>query len=86
MELAQQQQILAQLYTNAELRRRFFTDPEATGQSFGLSPLAAQELAQISASQVRYFARSPSAQALKEVAQIFPVTQRLREGSSMNCF
>jgi hypothetical protein len=77
MELARQQQVLAQLYTNAELRRRFFTHPEATGQSLGLSLSAAQQLAQISVSQVRYFARSLQRKRLKEVAKILPATHRL---------
>lgn len=75
MELALQP-ILAQLYTNAELRSRFFTDPEVVGTQLGLNTTQIQQLAQLSAPQVNLFATSLKRKRLGEVRELLPMTAK----------
>lgn len=74
MELALQP-ILAQLYTNAELRSRFFTNPEAVGAELGLNSAQIQQLAQLSA-PVNLFATSLQRKRLGEVRELLPMTAK----------
>ncbi|KJH73038.1 hypothetical protein [Aliterella atlantica] len=75
MELALQP-ILAQLYTNAELRSRFFTNPEAVGAQLGLNTTQIQQLAQLSAPAVNLFATSLKRKRLGEVRELLPMTAK----------
>ncbi|MGH1395640.1 MAG: hypothetical protein ACRAVC_16675 [Trichormus sp.] len=74
MGLEQTQQLLAQLYTNTQLRERFFSNPQAVGLEMGLSSDEAQELAQLSAKQVNVFANSLKWKRLGEVRELLPRT------------
>lgn len=58
MGLAQVQQVLAQLYTNTDLRERFFNHPNEVAEELGLSVDEQQQVAQLSAQQVNLFASS----------------------------
>jgi hypothetical protein len=58
MGLAQIQQVLARLYTDAALRERFFADPQRTGAELGLDAGEVHQLAHLSVQQVTFFARS----------------------------
>ncbi|MBD2743120.1 hypothetical protein [Coleofasciculus sp. FACHB-1120] len=77
MGLAQTQQILAKLYTNTLLRERFFANPQAVGEEFGLSSDESQHLAKLSAQQVNLFASSLKRKRLGEVRELLPLTQRV---------
>ena len=77
MGLAHIQQGLAQLYTNAHVRERFFADPHAVGETWGLNPDEAGVLAQLSAQQVNVFARALQHKRLSEVRTILPLTHRV---------
>jgi len=77
MGLAQTQQLLAQLYTNTELRQRFFANPQTVGAELGLSEAQTQKLAQLSAQQVNIFANSLKWKRLGEVRELLPRTARV---------
>ncbi|BAY09312.1 hypothetical protein [Calothrix sp. NIES-2098] len=77
MGLAQTQQVLAQLYTNSELRQRFFANPQIVGAELGLSDEETQQLSQISAQQVNIFANSLKWKRLGEVRELLPRTARV---------
>lgn len=77
MGLAQVQQVLAQLYTNKVLRERFFAEPQAVGETLGLSVEEAMQLAQLSPQQVKLFASSLKHKRLGEVRELLPLTQQV---------
>lgn len=74
MSIAQTQQVLAQLYTNTQLRERFFANPQAVGTELGLSCDEAQQLSQLSQTQVNLFANSLKWKRLGEVRELLPRT------------
>lgn len=74
MGLAETQRALAQLYTNAELRERFFADPLKIGAELGLSADETGDLARLSAAQVNLFAGSLHHKRLQEVRVLLPLT------------
>jgi len=76
MGLREIQGVLAQLYTNAALRERFFADPQAVGEELGLSAAEVQQVAQLSAQQVNLFANSLHGKRLGEVCKLLPLTYR----------
>lgn len=75
MELALQP-ILAQLYTNAELRSRFFTNPELVGAELGLNTTQIQQLSLLSATEVNLFASSLKRKRLGEVRELLPMSAK----------
>ncbi len=76
MGLAQTQEVLAQLYTNNDLRERFFANPQNIGAELGLSCDEAEKLAQLSAQEVNIFANSLKWKRLGEVRSQLPRTAR----------
>ncbi len=77
MELAKTQQILAQLYTNSELRKRFFTQPEATGKELGLNLVEVQQLEKLSGREINIFANSLKWKRLGAVRELLPRTAKV---------
>jgi hypothetical protein len=77
MGLAQVQQVLAHLYIDAALRERFFADPQRTGAELGLDAREVQHLAQLSAHQVAFFARSLQRKRLQAIRKLLPLTHRV---------
>lgn len=77
MGLREIQRVLAQLYTNAVLRERFFADPQAVGEELGLSAAEVQQVAQLSMQQVNLFANSLHSKRLGEVCKLLPLTYRV---------
>lgn len=75
MELALQP-ILAQLYTNTELRSRFFTNPEAVGAELGLNKTQIQQLSQLPSTAVNLFATSLKRKRLGEIRELLPMTAK----------
>src|SRR5215203_4365823 len=74
MGLARVQWLLAQLYTDASLRERFFAHAQAVSEEYGLSPDEAQPLCQLSAAQVTFFADSLRRKRLNGVAKLLPLS------------
>jgi hypothetical protein len=77
MGLGEIQRVLAQLYTNAALRERFFADPQAVGEELGLSDAEVQQVAQLSTQQVNLFANSLHSKRFGEVCKLLPLTYRV---------
>ncbi len=77
MGLAKLQGVLARLYTDAGLRERFFADPQTVGEALGLSDEESQQLAQLSAQQVNFFADSLKRKRLNEACKLMPLTHRV---------
>jgi hypothetical protein len=77
MGLAQIQRVLATLYTDAVWRERFFADPHRGGEALGLSAEETQQLAQLSAQQVAFFASSLQRKRLHEACKLLPLTHRV---------
>ena len=77
MGLAETQKALARIYTDSDLRERFFADPQAVGQQLGLASDEADSLARIPARQAAYFAASLLNKRIHEVAKLLPHSSRL---------
>ena len=77
MGLAQIQRVLARLYTDSVLRDRFFADPQGVGEASGLGSTEAQELTQLSAQHVIFFASSLKRKRLNEACKLLPLTHRV---------
>lgn len=76
MGLAEQQRLLARLYTDATFRERFLADPQRGSEELGLAPEDIPRLMQLSSAQVRYFARSLYRKRLGVVQKLLPATSR----------
>lgn len=76
MGLLETQRVLAQLYTNSELRERFFANPHVVGVELGLSVDETQQLAQLAVKDVNIFANSLKWKRLGEVRELLPRTAR----------
>jgi hypothetical protein len=74
MGLAETQRALARLYTDADIRERFFTDPRAGAASLGLSEDEAGALASVERDRLGSFARSLIGKRLSAVASLVPLT------------
>jgi hypothetical protein len=76
MGLAEQQALLARIYTDATLREEFFTAPLDMAAQWGLSADDAQHLARLPSHQVSQFAASLYTKRLNEVQHLVPCTLR----------
>jgi hypothetical protein len=74
MGLAETQEALARLYTDADVRDRFFAGPRARAPGLGLSEAEAEALASVEQDRLRWFARSLVAKRLSAVASLLPLT------------
>lgn len=86
MGLAEVQKSLAMLYTDARLRERFFADPPGVGRELGLSEREAQQLARLSAWEVRQFAGSLHGKRMHEITKLLPLTYRFTKERFAQCF
>lgn len=75
MGLAEVQALMAQLYTDAPLRERFFDDPTAVGLEFDLSGDEIRHLEHLSERQVGRFADALRGKRLHGVAKLLPLTR-----------
>jgi len=81
MELKRTQHILARLYTDSELRKRFFAPPSSAAEALGIAENEMLGLAPLSAEQVRVFATSLVRKRAREVSKLLPATVRALGGS-----
>ncbi|HLO85317.1 MAG TPA: hypothetical protein VK203_09935 [Nostocaceae cyanobacterium] len=77
MGLREIQQVLAQIYTNTELRKRFFANPQVVGLELGLSLDEVEYLTQLSQKDVNTFANSLKWKRLGEVREMLPRTAKV---------
>ena len=77
MGLAQMQEAMARLYTDAALREQFFDDPQSGGGALGLNTDETRQLAQLSRRQVSFFACSLHNKRLIEISKLLPLTHRM---------
>ena len=74
MGLAEVQTGLAYLYTNKDVRERFFAEPKTVGAEFNLSLAEIQQLEQLPIERVNFFASSLLYKRLNEVSKLLPQT------------
>jgi hypothetical protein len=74
MGLAEVQTGLAYLYTNKDVRERFFAEPKTVGAEFNLSLAEIQQLEQLPIERVNFFASSLLNKRLNEVSKLLPQT------------
>lgn len=76
MGLAQVQSFLAELYTDAALRDRYFAETAMVSEQYGLSSEETHQIRQMSAEQVDFFAGSLQRKRLNGVASLLPLSRR----------
>ncbi len=86
MTLRSQQDLLARLYTDPELRARFLEDPQRVGASSGLTNAESNELAAVSAEELNYFSNSLFRKRLHEVERILPQSREVLGDEFTNHF
>lgn len=72
MGLREQQNFLARLYTDPDLRRSFFEDPAGVAREAGLDETEAATLAAISSNELDGFAHSLLWKRLREAEKLLP--------------
>ena len=77
MSLVDQQRVLAQLYTNTNLRECFLADPQGVGKELGLEEQDISAIAAISSRQLTLFARSLQNKRLGEIYKLLPLTYQV---------
>jgi len=76
MGLADVQTALAKLFTDENLRNRFFDDPLSVGRSLGLDDSEAAGLTGLSELHVTQFARSLRRKRVDDARKVLPLTSR----------
>lgn len=76
MELAATQKLLARLFTDSQLRNRFYANPVKVGAEFGLSPETASTLAVVPEARVHDFAKSVRRRRLEAVTRLLPCSAK----------
>lgn len=76
MSLQNQQNLLAKLYTDAEFRRAFLSEPAKIGAENDLSTSEIEEIAFVMPEELNFFAESLFWKRLREVEKFLPLTRR----------
>lgn len=76
MSLRHQQDFLARLYTDAELRRAFLLQPDKIGAENGLNKKEIAELSEVLPEELIFFAESLFWKRLREVEKLLPLTRK----------
>jgi hypothetical protein len=76
MSLLQQQNFLARLYTDENLRQRFLSEPEKIGSENDLTESEIAGLSAIIPEELNFFADSLRWKRLREVEKILPLTRK----------
>jgi hypothetical protein len=80
MSLLNQQNFLARLYTDENLRRSFLSEPAKIGRQNDLSESEIAELAAIIPAELNFFAESLYWKRLREVEKFLPLTKKAMAG------
>jgi hypothetical protein len=76
MGLLEQQNLLARLYTDADLRGAFLENPDSAASEFGLTREEAASVAAILPGEVLFFSRSLVHKRLREVEKLLPLCRK----------
>ena len=76
MSLQQQQDFLARLFTDENLRQNFLSEPRKIGAENGLSETEIDDLRTVLPEQLNFFADSLYWKRLREVEKILPLTRK----------
>ena len=76
MSLQNRQNLLARLYTDAEFRRAFLSEPAKIGAENNLSHAEIEEIASVMPEELEFFAESLFWKRLREVEKFLPLTRR----------
>jgi hypothetical protein len=77
MSLQKQQDFLARLFTDEDLRQNFLSEPEKIGAKNGLSETEIDDLKTVLPEQLNFFADSLYWKRLREVEKLLPLTQKV---------
>lgn len=77
MSLKDQQNLLAKLYTDAEFRRAFLSEPEKIGAENDLTEKEISEIAAIMPEELNFFADSLYWKRLRAVEKLLPLTRQV---------
>lgn len=77
MSLQKQQNFLARLYTDENLRRAFLLEPQKTGREYDLTAKEIAEIAEVMPDELNFFADSLFWKRLREVENFLPLTKEI---------
>lgn len=77
MGLAEVEEILGRLTTDAELRERFVHDPLVVGREMGLSASETRQVARSASARIASYAAPPRSRRLLELSKLLPLSQRV---------
>jgi hypothetical protein len=86
MGLLEQQNFLAQIFTDEKMRRNFWQDPEKVGQENDLEANEIAQLKQIVSADLDFFADSLVHKRLHEVEKLLPLTRKALEANFSRLF
>jgi hypothetical protein len=86
MSLLEQQNFLAKLYTDENVRRAFLSEPEKIGKENNLSEEEIADLQEILPDEINAFADSLFYKRLREVERFLPLTRKVLEQDFENHF
>lgn len=81
MSLLEQQNLLARLYVDENLRRAFLSDPSSVAAPFGLSDTEIEEISSILPGEIDYFADSLRRKRMHEVEKMLPLIRSALQDS-----
>ena len=76
MSLLEQQNFLARIFTDENLRRSFWENPETVGKEYGLNDIEINQIKSIVPEDLNFFADSLFHKRLHEVEKLLPLTKR----------
>ncbi|HQU83691.1 MAG TPA: hypothetical protein PKY59_11220 [Pyrinomonadaceae bacterium] len=77
MSLREQQNLLARLYTDKNLREKFFAEPKNIGFEFDLTQKEINEIVEIAPQELNFFAESLFWKRLREAEKFLPFTKEI---------
>ena len=86
MSLQEQQNFLARLYTDTELRRAFLSEPTNIGVENDLNEKEIAEIAEIIPEELNFFAESLFWKRLREVEKLLPLTKEFLKDDFVELF
>jgi len=77
MSLLEQQNFLAKVFTDENLREKFLSEPESVGKENNLSETEIEQIRQVLPEQIKFFADSLFYKRLHEVEKFLPLTRKV---------
>lgn len=86
MSLFEQQNFLARLYTDGQLRRDFTSEPLKIGNENNLTEIEIREISSIFHEEINFFAESLFRKRLGEAEKLLPLTKKVLNGDFETLF